>query len=113
MKKNNLEINFFGENVTTFYATDTVKNGDLVKFTENFTVAPCESNDEIAGRCVRAEDGFAAVQLSGYIEIESNKKIALGISSIVAASATQATTSTTARKYNVVYSTDSKVGFIL
>ncbi len=109
----NVDFKGYGENVATFIAADTVKEGDLVKVSDNFKVAPCAANDEIAGVCVGVSGGYAAVQLSGYVEIESSKKITLGYSSIAAASATQATTSTTARKYNVIYSTDTKVGFIL
>ena len=109
----NVDFKGYGENVATFIATSTVKEGDLVKISDNFTVAPCTANDEISGVCVGVSDGYAAVQLSGYVEVESNKKIALGCTSVAAASATQATSSTTARKYNVIYSTDSKVGFIL
>ena len=109
----NVDFKGYGENVATFIATDTVNEGNLVKIVNNFTVAPCTANDEIAGICVGVSDGYAAVQLSGYVEIECNKRITLGYSSVAAASATQVTSSTTARKYNVIYSTDSKVGFIL
>ena len=109
----NVDFKGYGENVATFIATSAVKDGDLVKISEYFTVAPCAANDEIAGVCVGVSDGYAAVQLSGYVEVKSNKKIALGYTSVAAASATQATTSATARKYNVIYSTDTKVGFIL
>ena len=109
----NVDFKGYGENVATFIASSAVKEGDLVKINNNFAVTPCTANDEISGVCVGVSDGYAAVQLSGYVEVESNKRINLGVSSVAAASATQATTSATARKYNVIYSTDTKVGFIL
>lgn len=109
----NVNFNGYGENVATFLADDTVKEGGLVKLSDSYTVAACTSGDEIVGVCVGVRDGYAAVQLSGYVEVPCNAKIAVGFKSICANNGTTVKADTNSRQYCVIYSDTKTVGFIL
>lgn len=109
----NVDFKGYGENVATFLADDTVKEGTLVKLSENYTVTACVAGDEIVGLCVNVRDGYAAVQLSGYVELPCSAQIALGYKGICANNGTTVKTDTSAVKHCVIYSGTKTVGFIL
>lgn len=109
----NVDFKGYGENVATFLAESTVKEGDLVKVSGNCKVSPCATGDAITGVCVGVRDGYAAVQLSGYVEVPATAQIAVGYKGICANNNTTAKTDTNARQYLVIYSTTNTVGFIL
>ena len=66
-----MDINFngFQKNVLTFECTSAVTAGDLVKMSASGKVAPASANDTFIGVCVKARDGYAAVQLSGAVKM--------------------------------------------
>ncbi|MGN0488724.1 MAG: hypothetical protein ACI4HO_05645 [Ruminococcus sp.] len=109
----NVDFKGYGENVATFLADDTVKEGTLVKLSENYTVTACTTGDEIVGLCVNVRDGYAAVQLSGYVELPCSTQIALGYKGICANNGTTVKTDASAVKHCVIYSGTKTVGFIL
>lgn len=109
----NVNFNGYGENVATFLAASTLKEGNLVKITSNYTASPASSGDDFVGICVGVRDGYAAVQLSGYVEVPASAQITLGRTGIIAGGSSAVTSSQTGTKYNVIYSTASTVGFIL
>ena len=109
-----MNINFagFGENVLTFECTNTVKKGDLVKMFASGKVAKAEANDSFIGVCVAERDGYAAVQLDGYMEAAKSGTVNVGYNKLVAAnSGVKAAESGIDRL--VIYTDDSTVGFIL
>lgn len=112
-----MNINFSGynENVVTFKVEEgtTVLMGTPVKMSSDCTVAPCENDDTIVGVAVNVRNGYAAVELSGYIEMPAESKIEVGYVSLVSAGDNKVKESTSGREYLVVTSTDSTVGFIL
>lgn len=112
-----MNINFSGynENVVTFKVEDgtTMLMGTPVKMSADCTVAPCESGDNMIGVAVNVRNGYAAVQLSGYIEMPTESKIEVGYVSLVSAGDNKVKESADGRDYLVVTSTDSTVGFIL
>lgn len=109
----NVDFKGYGENVATFLADNLVKEGDLVKVSDNYKVTACTAGDPIMGVCVGVRDGYAAVQLSGYVEVPATALIATGYKGICANNSTTAKTDTNAKQYLVIYSTANTVGFIL
>ncbi len=109
----NVDFKGYGENVATFICDSSLEAGNFVKMKENYTVCAATSGSEVIGYCVGVRDGYAAVQLSGYIEAKASAKIALGLTGISVSSADTVSSSTSAGKHLVVYSDDSTVGFIL
>lgn len=57
-----------GENVVTF-KTSTAVAGKPVTMSANDTVAVSAKDDLFCGVCISVEDGYAAVQTSGYVEL--------------------------------------------
>jgi len=111
----NLDFKGFNENVATFVAEESVKAGDLVTVSDNYTVAPCADGDEIAGVCVNVRNGYATVQLSGYVEAKAETKIATGYQNISAIDNTTVKADETAKHSCLVISCDDdmNVSFIL
>lgn len=57
-----------GEMCVTFMADESVVKGCPVKITANDTVAVCADGDRMVGIAVEAaDDGYATVQLFGYV----------------------------------------------
>ncbi|MBQ5398819.1 MAG: hypothetical protein IIU14_05195 [Ruminococcus sp.] len=109
----NVDFKGYGENVATFIADSGVAVGNIVKLSDNFKVVNAASGDDFIGVCVGVRSGYAAVQLSGYVEVPASAQIALGRTGIAAASATAVATAQNGTKFRVIYSTSNKVGFIL
>ena len=111
----NVDFKGYGENVATFIASGTLSAGQFVKMSDNFTVAAAVEDDEILGYCVEVRNGYAAVQLSGYVEAKSSGTVNLGYVGISAKAADTIQASATAVKRQVVYSDSVNhiAGFIL
>lgn len=109
-----MDISFtgFNENVLTFECTNTVRAGDLVKLSGSGKVTKAVPDEAFVGVCKNVRNGFAAVQLSGYVEAEKNGTIGVGYFKLAAAtSGVKAIASGVDRL--VIYSDDTKIGFIL
>ena len=73
----NVNFNGYGENVLTFIAdSGLTETGVPVKVIDDGTVAKCGGNDNFCGICVGLRDGYAAVQLAGYVRTPAAAKIA-------------------------------------
>ena len=102
----NVNFNGFGENAATFIADKTLTEAGVpVKMKDNGTVAKCDASENFCGVCVSVRGGYAVVQLSGYVTVKSDKKIAVAVGGV--------SVTTTGREYLVLDSTDTSVGFIL
>ena len=67
----NVNFNGYGENVLTFIAdSGLTETGVPVKISDDGTVAKCVGNDNFCGVCVGLRDGYAAVQLAGYVRVD-------------------------------------------
>ena len=110
-----MSINFkgYGENVATFAADNTVEAGKFVVMDDNYSVTAAASGDEVFGYCLSVRDGYAAVQLEGYVEAPVSGEVELGSGQLAAASATAIAQGESGAYYKVVYVTDSVVGCIL
>lgn len=109
----NVNFNGYGENVLTFMADDSLTAGVPVKMSADGTVAPCKSGENFCGVCIGVRDGYASVQLSGYVLMPATAKIAVGFKTLATGADGAVASGTSGREYLVVNSTDTEVGFIL
>ncbi len=110
----NVNFNGYGENVVTFSADESITEAGVpVKMSADGTVAVCESGEAFCGVCVGVRNGYAAVQLSGYVTMNADSKIAVGYKSLAASSDGAVAVNTAGREYLVVDSSADSVGFIL
>lgn len=111
-----MNINFSGynENVVTFETgSSDVVMGTPVKMSESGTVEKCSANDSFCGVAVNVRNGYAAVQLSGYIEMPTDEAFTVGYQNICADADNKVKSSDSGREYLVVNVSDGIVGFIL
>lgn len=111
-----MSINFSGynENVVTFAISDSnVTMGTPVKMLSSGTVAKCESDEQMIGVAVNVRNGYAAVQLTGYIEMPTDDNFTVGYNKITATDGVKVSKNDLGREYLVVTYTDGVVGFIL
>lgn len=78
----------FNEQIATFIADPSVKQGDWVKISANGTVAPCTAGDAPCGKVVSVRGGAAAVQVRGYVSTATSDTLSLGWQEVTAATAT-------------------------
>lgn len=109
----NVDFKGYNENVATFVADETVQAGAFVKMGGNFTVTACGADDEFIGVCVNARDGYCAVQLSGYVEAPATAVISTGYQALCASDSETVKAGTASNKYLVIYSDETKIGFII
>ncbi len=109
----NIDFKGYGENAATFAVTGTIEAGDFVSVSSNFTVAKASAGDDIIGICLNVRDGYAAVQLGGYVEAAAAEEISLGNTGITLDSNGKLVASNSAAKHLVVFATETKAGFIL
>lgn len=111
-----MNINFSGynENVVTFAVDGNgVTMGTPVKMSSSGTVSACESGDSMVGVAVNVRNGYAAVQLSGYIELPTDSTVTVGYQTLAAATDGKVEENASGREYLVVTSSTGIVGFIL
>lgn len=115
-----MNVSFLGyeESIATFEADSAVKTGNLVKISGNGRVSACASKDEFCGVAVDVRNGYASVQLKGYVEVPYTGSAvpSLGYSTLSAGSATQVTSVTSGGRSLLVVNkdeTNTKVGIIL
>lgn len=111
-----MSINFSGynENVVTFKTMDnTVVMGTPVKMADSQTVAKCENGESMVGVAVNVRNGYAAVQLTGYIELPTDDTFSAGYNNIAAGEGGKVVNSDSGREYLVVTTDEKIVGFIL
>ncbi|WP_405355157.1 hypothetical protein [Ruminococcus sp.] len=109
----NVTFNGYGENAVTFEADSNVTVGAAVKMTDDGKVTACASGEVFCGVCLSVRDGYAVVQLSGYISMPAKTKIAAGYKKLTTGENNTVAVSTSGREYLVVNSTATSVGFIL
>ncbi len=111
-----MNVNFSGynENVVTFMVEDTnVTMGTPVKMAGSHTVSACADSDNMVGVAVNVRNGYAAVQLSGYIEMPTEDSFTPGYCKISAGTNNSVKSTASGREYLVVSVEENLVGFIL
>lgn len=110
----NVNFNGYGENVLTFIAdSGLTETGVPVKISDDGTVAKCDGNDNFCGICVGLRDGYAAVQLAGYVRVAAAARIEPGYKKLAAGSTGNVAVNTSGRELLVVDSTAKEAGIIL
>lgn len=110
----NVNFNGYNENVATFVAgSNLITAGVPVKISADGTVSACSSGDKFCGICVNVRDGYAAVQLSGYVTVKTSAKLALGFTKLAAGASGAVAANDNGREYLVINSTASEAGIIL
>ena len=110
----NVGFKGIGENVATFIADSSLTAAGVpVKMSAGGTVAPCSANDNFCGVCVGVRDGYAAVQLSGYVNLPVAEAIAVGYRKLAAAANGKVAVNANGRELLVIDSTATEVGVIL
>lgn len=112
----NFSINGYGENTATLRTTGLVCTNHTVKMADNLIVSPCEAGDDFIGIAVNTRDGYAGVQLEGYVHIDfTGAAPSLGWCGLVADGKGGITTGDSSRKYLVVDvdTINNKAGIIL
>ena len=110
----NVNFNGFNENVATFIADSSITEAGVpVKISADGTVAKCAADDVFCGVCVGVRDGYAAVQLSGYVTLPAASKIAVGYKKLAAGANGTVAVNNSGRELLVVDSTATQAGLIL
>ena len=110
----NVNFNGYNENVLTFIADSGITEpGVPVKMSADGTVEKCGGNEAFCGICVGLRDGYAAVQLSGYVRTPAGGKIAVGYKKLAADGNGGVAVNSSGREFLVVDSTATEIGFIL
>lgn len=111
-----MNVNFsgFNENVVTFEVSGSgVTMGTPVKMASSHTVEMCNDNDNMIGVAVNVRNGYAAVQLSGYVEMPTDDEFEVGYQKISAGADSKVKNAQSGREYLVCASENGIVGFIL
>ncbi len=109
----NVDFKGYGENVATFLVSGSLSAGQFVTISADCTVSAASSGDEVVGYCVGVRGGYAAVQLSGYVEAKSTGTVNRGMTGLSISSADTVQASNSAGKHLVISSGSNKVGIIL
>ncbi|MBE6824884.1 MAG: hypothetical protein E7513_06005 [Ruminococcaceae bacterium] len=111
-----MNINFSGynENVVTFEIADSdIVMGTPVKMSSSATVMKCNDGDNMIGVAVNVRNGYAAVQLTGYIEMPTEETISVGYQTLSVNEKGKVEVNSSGREYLVTYVEQGIVGFIL
>lgn len=73
-----VSFNGYGEQVATFEAGSNVMVGGPVAITGNGIVSGSVAGGDVCGICVSLENGYAAVQLRGYMRAEYTGTVTVG-----------------------------------
>lgn len=109
----NVSFNGYNEGIATFEADSTVTVGIPVAMSDNGKVTAAST--DFCGICTGLRNGYAAVQLSGYIKVAYSGSLTVGYSKLAASSGKVAVSSTNGRDILVVDvdSTNGIAGIIL
>ena len=102
------------EDIITLECEDTdIYMGTPVKMVKPGKVAACVDGDNMIGVAVNVRNGYAAVQLSGYIEMPTDENFAVGYQNISVGVDNKVKAAKSGREYLVIYTDIGVVGFIL
>lgn len=105
-----------GEQVLSFNKGAGVAKGQLVKISANDTVAACAAGDKFIGVCIAANDSFAEVKTSGYVQLAyTGTAPAVGFATLAADTDGKVKTASSGREHLVINVDTSAqtVGFIM
>ena len=106
----NVCFNGYNEGIATFEADSTVKTGMPVEMSANGKVKATNST-AFCGICVGVRDGYAAVQLNGYIKVKYTGTLNVGYSKISGSSDGKIQADTTNGRDILVVDVDTVSGY--
>ena len=110
----NLSFNGFNENVITFEAEPALtKAGVAVKITADGKAAPAVEGDSVYAVAVNVRDGYAAVQVGGFVNVPAAEKIPCGMQKISVNAEGCAVCDESGAQVLVVVSDEQSAGIIL
>ncbi len=95
----NVSFNGFGENVATFETEGSVSAGIPVMISSSGKVKA--ANGVFCGICVGERNGYAAVQLSGYVKAAFDTEPAVGYTKLIGKNGKVSTDESSGREYLV------------
>ncbi|MGN0452771.1 MAG: hypothetical protein ACI4GZ_03110 [Ruminococcus sp.] len=111
---NNICFKGFGENIVTFEADSALTvAGVPVKVVANGKVAPAANGEKFCGVAVSVRDGYAGVQLHGYVELPLSGTAAVGYQSVAAGASGKVKVAEDGKEVLVLFANGDTVGFIL
>ncbi len=110
-----MSLSFLGydEKVVTFAVEGDLAAGDLVKISADETVKATTAGEVFCGKVINVRNGFAAVQLSGYMEADCNGEVELGFTKIAADESNTVAYAEDGHEVLVISATNNRIGFIL
>ena len=113
-----MDINFTGynETVITFIADGTLKegvSGIVVKVTASGTVGKANEDDIFLGVLLSVRNGYASVQTSGYVKVNTASKIPVGAKILSADSEGGVYATEKGRQCFVLDSTPTQAGILI
>ncbi len=105
----NVSFNGFNEQIATFEAVSGVAAGKPVALSANGKVQAVTSG-AFCGICTGVRDGYAAVQLQGYIRVPYSGTLTVGYKQLAAATGGKVTVDTTNGREYLVVEVDSTAG---
>lgn len=113
----NMNFGNYEEQVVTFKCEheENIYMGTPVKMSRSGIVTACGDGDNMIGVAVNVRNGYAAVQLTGYIEmpVDDNFTFDVGYKKICVGAGGKVKLSSKGREYLVVHVEKGIVGFIL
>ena len=111
----NISFSDINDKVITFECEpeENVYMGTPVKMSRPGVVTACNDGDTLIGVAVNVRNGYAAVQISGYIEMPTDDFFNVGYTRICAAGDHKVKMDSTGREYLVVNVEKGIVGFML
>ncbi len=107
-----ISFNGFNEEVLTFIADSSVTEGALVKMKASGTVEKASDGDGFIGVCLNVRNGYAAVQVEGYVECAFSGTADVG-SAVLTAASTGVKSSASGKEYRIIFKDAGKIGFLL
>jgi len=110
-----MNVSYMGYNeaVLTLEADSTLEAGMAVTVKEDGKAHPCLEGDALCGYAVNVREGYAAVQLQGFVNMPSQEEIAPGMKKLSVNAQGQVFEDAQGRECLVLSSDGEYTGFIL
>ena len=109
----NVSYNGFMENTLTMEADATLEAGVAVTVGEDGKVYPCKEGDALCGYAVNVREGYACVQLAGFVSMKRAGNILPGMRKLSADAEGRVCENAQGRECLVLANDGENVGFIL
>ena len=109
----NVSFNGFNDFMVTMEADASLEAGDMVTISAQGKACPCAEDGAICGYAVSVRDGYAAVQICGYVNVPADKSLTAGVKKLSVDSNGKVKENTQGREFLVVCTGNESAGIIL